>query len=300
MLLRTNLREVVITKLAHTSFDVHPSQVDPPHLPLRQNAVLPITTVPYGELAMPAIEEKFEFTFEELRAAGDAMGERHDCAVIATCVVTGYAYPRIHEMYRVLGRRRKCATPWVYTIGVLAQMGLKLHDISKFYDGASIRSIVPQLPEQGNFFIRSRKHVSAVRKGVCYDWAEDRKLYVKGIYQIVDLDEPANLSPPPKPKRKVFIDYSQPTKAVWAIADILFESEKKPDPAIHSNPDLHSSKLTVHPGLPLHAGPSRRYWSTFRAKVVAECVNNGINKTTAAVQVGKWMTAQGLHHRFMT
>jgi hypothetical protein len=247
---------------------------------------------------MPPIADKFEFTFEELRAAGDAMNERHDCSIIATSVVTGYAYPRIHEMYRILGRRRRCATPWVYTIGVLAQLGLKLNDLSKFYDGASIRSIVPQLPEQGNFFVSSRKHVSAVRNGVCYDWADERKLYVKGIYQIVNLDEPLDPNPPARPKRKVFIDYSQPTKAVWAIADILFESEKQPDPSIHSDP--HSSKLTVHPGLPLHAGPSRRYWSTFRAKVIAECVNNGINKTTAAVQVGKWMVAQGLYLSHMS
>jgi hypothetical protein len=40
--------------------------------------------------------------------------------------------------------------------------------------------------------------------------------------------------------------------------------------------------------------PTRKYWSTFRAKVVAECMANGIHKTTASVQVGKWMADKGL------
>lgn len=201
------------------------------------------------------------------------MGEKRDCAIIATSVVTGYAYPKIHEMYRLLGRRARCATPWVYVLGVFAQLGLKLNDISKFYDGASIRSIAPQLPSTGSFLVESRKHVSAVKDGKCEDWADDRKLYVQGIYEIVDADAPPNFSPPAPPKRKVFIDYSQPTKAVHAIAEILMDAE----------PPL------------VQTSPTRRSISTFRAKVVAECVNNGINKTTAQVQVGKWLRENGLH-----
>jgi hypothetical protein len=210
------------------------------------------------------------------------MGEKRDCAIIATSVVTGYSYPRLHEMYRLLGRRARCATPWAYTLGVFAQLGLRLNDLTNFYDGASIRSIVPQLPEQGKFFVRSRKHVSAVRNGTCFDWADDRKLYVQGIYEIVDADSAPNLSPPPARKRKVYIDYSQPTKAVHAIADILMD-------------EIISDLASPQPP----ALPTRRYWSTFRAKVVAECVANGIHKTTASVQVGKWMAEQGLHMGYM-
>jgi hypothetical protein len=239
--------------------------------------ILPLPELPPADHTVTMVE----YDYTDLRAVGDAMNERHDCAIIATSVVTGYPYPRVHEMYRLLGRRKRCATNWVYIVGVFAQLGLKLNDISKFYEGASIRSIVPQLPSKGKFLIRSRKHVSAVRDGVAHDWAEQRKMYVKGLYQVVDLDEPMATYAPVR-KRKVFIDYSQPTKAVWAIADALYEEED------------------AREGKPLHAGPSRQYWSTFRAKVVAECVLNGINKTTAAVQVGKWMVGQGLHHRFMT
>lgn len=268
------------------AFQASPSQVDPP-LPLPLLSFPQSTKYLYGYKTLedltipplPPLPDKFDFTFAELRACGDAMGEKSDCAVIATSVVTGYAYPKVHEMYRILGRRRRCATPWVYTLGVFAQLGLKIQDISKFYDGASIRSIVPQLPEQGKFLVRSRKHVSAVNNGVCEDWADDRKLYVQGIYQVVDIDEPIQSSPPPPRKRTVFVDWSQPTKAVWAIADILMNDYQE-----------------IHPA---PATPTRRYWSTFRAKVVAECVNNGIHKTTASVQVGKWMAENGLHMGYM-
>jgi hypothetical protein len=257
-----------------TTIFATPTSVDPDH-----NPPVDLPDLPDLEPLLPPLPDKLTFTFAELRAAGDAMGERKDCAVIATCVVTGYAYPKIHEMYRLVGRRARCGTPWVYTIGVLAQLGLRLVDISKFYDGASIRSIVPQLPSKGKFLVSSRKHVSAVIDGVCEDWADERKLYVQGIYQVVDMDDYDLPVAPAKPKRKVYIDYSQPTKAVWAIAEILLD-----DPTTPAAPAI----------------PTRRYWSTFRAKVIAECVGNGIHKTTAAVQVGKWMADKGLVLGYMS
>lgn len=267
------------------SFTASPSLTDPPSALVPLAKLIPtLYNLPAPDLddLLPPIAETLDFTFAELRLIGDAMGERRDCAIIATSVVTGYSYPKIHEMYRLLGRRARCTTPWVYVLGVFAQLGLRLNDISKFYDGASLRSIVPQLPDKGSFLIHSRKHVSAVKNSICQDWADERKLYVQGIFEIVDFDSVPNLSPPPARKRKVFIDYSQPTKAVHAIAEILMEEEilgkRLPNP------------LAVQ---------TRRYWSTFRAKVVAECVANGIHKTTASVQVGKWMKENGLQMGYM-
>lgn len=270
------------------SFTASPSLTDPPStIPLsRFISSLYNLPEPKTEELLPPIAETLDFSFAELRLIGDAMGERRDCAIIATSVVTGYAYPKIHEMYRLLGRRARCATPWVYVLGVFAQLGLRLNDISKFYDGASIRSIVPQLPDKGSFLVSSRKHVSAVKNSVCQDWADERKLYVQGIFEVVDFDSVPNLSPPPSRKRKIFIDYSQPTKAVWTIADLLLEE---------CTDDVTSANHAPPPDM-----PTRRYWSTFRAKVVAECVANGIHKTTASVQVGKWMADNGLHMGYMS
>lgn len=248
-------------------------------MPASRDIIVPLTGLRAQLSVLPPLPEKFEYTYAELRAVADAMDEKRDCAVIATCVVTGYAYPKIHEMYRLFGRRARCGTPWAYTLGVFLKLGLRLHNISKFYDGASIRSIVPQLPSKGAFLVGSRKHVSGVRDGVCEDWADDRKLYVQGIFQVVDGDSPPDFSPPAKAKRKIIIDFEQPTKAVHIIADIFMRDEE----AAHAVPAI----------------ATRRYWSTFRAKVVAECVGNGINKTTASVQVGKWMYNNGLIMGYM-
>lgn len=212
-----------------------------------------------------------------LRTVGDEMGEKRDCAVIAIAVVTGRAYTEIHERLRKLGRRTHCGTSWPTQIQVLKDCGFAVHEITGYYEGASIRSIAPQLPQEGKFLVRTHKHIAAVRDGIIEDWSEQRKLYVQSIYKVTDLDEPYPM--PEKRRRSVIVNYEKATKAVWTIADILFEEEDTSD----------ASCLR-----------SRQWWSTFRAKVSAECQANGINKTTAAVQVGKWMTDGGYIFKVMT
>lgn len=208
-----------------------------------------------------------------LRSCSTAMNEKRDCAVIALAVVTGRTYTDMHERLRKAGRRTRCGTPWGVQRKVLDELGLTAHDITGYYDGSSIRSIAPQLPQQGKFLVRTHKHIAAVREGVVEDWSEMRKLYVQGIYKILEADEPYPL--PEKRRRNIVINYEKATKAVHIIADLLFDEELEP------------------------ATTSRKWWSTFRAKVSAECQANGINKTTAAVQTGKWMADNGYHMGFM-
>ncbi len=240
-----SLAEVKINNVAFQQ-EMSPSQVDPP----------------------PVL-----FDFAYLRAVGDAMNETRDCAIIATTVVTGEGYPKIHELYKKLGRRNRCGTQFPLIHTVFDMLGFKLHPITNYYDGASVRSIAPQLPSKGKFLVRTRKHVAAIIDGAVVDWSEQRKLYVKEIYQVTDKDEPMPM--PTKRTRKVIIDYEKPTKAVWTVADILMEDELLPETY------------------------TRKWWSTFRAKVVAECQANGINKTTASVQVGKWMADNGFRMGYM-
>lgn len=207
------------------------------------------------------------FSYAELNAVGKAMGEHMDCSVLATCIVTGETYTKIHELYRKLGRRNGCRTGTHLTWMLLRDLGYQPHDVTHFYDGCSIRSLAPQLPSKGNFLVFVRGHVAAVRDGVLEDEPYPKKNYVKKVFQILPMEDV--FFPPAPRKRKVVVDYEKPTKAVWAIADILLEDKA-----------------------PMN---SRRWWSNFRAEVVAECMANGINKTTASVQVGKWMTSEGYH-----
>ena len=209
--------------------------------------------------------------FASLRSYGDSVGEKGDCAVIALAVVTRRNYSEIHELLKKAGRRNRCGTPVPMQKKVLAQLGFALHDITRHYDGASVRSITPLLPDKGAFLIFTHKHVLAVYDGVCHDWTHESKRYVQTIYKVTDADEPIPM--PERRSRNVVINYLQPTKAVWTIADLLFED----------------ANVT-----PAQLG-SRKWWSTFRARISAECQANGINKTTAAVQTGKWMADNGYH-----
>lgn len=207
------------------------------------------------------------YSYADLDAVSNAYGEHMDCSVLATCIVSGETYPKIHEMYRKLGRKNRTKTGTHLTWMVLRDLGLQPHDVTHFYDGCSIRSLAPMLPSKGNFLVFVRGHVAAVRDGVLEDVANPKKLYVKSVYQILPMEDV--FFPPAQRKRKVIVDYEKPTKAVWAIADILLEDKS-----------------------PMN---SRRWWSNFRAEVVAECIANGIHKTTASVQVGKWMSSEGYH-----
>jgi len=219
-------------------------------------------------------------TFTNLRQAGDNIGEKRDCAVIATAVVTGLPYDPVHTLFHSFGRRNRCGTPMPVTHRVLAHLNHKLHDITKFFSPSSVRSLAPQLPSKGKFLIRTRGHIVAVVDGFVHDWSSMRKLYVQSIYQVLTTDEtesdPFLISKPsaPTPRlRRFSIDTSRPTYAVHEIAHNLWSMEQNSISNVVSPLDR------------------KRYLSTFRAKVVAEAQLHGIHKTTASVQVGKWLTA---------
>jgi hypothetical protein len=215
--------------------------------------------------------------YKFLRQCGDEAGERRDCAVIACSVVTERPYSEVHYELKKLGRRAKCGTPMNITWQYLHTVGLIGHDITSFYEGSSVRSIGPQLPDKGNFFVFSHRHVSAVKDGIIEDWAVDRKKYTEAIFQIAPIGTPKPEKKTAR-KRSIVIDYERPTKAVHAICDIFYEDEPIPRNA---------------------QGNDRQRWGAFRAKVVAECVANGIHKSTAAVQCTKWMKDMGYYYSVM-
>lgn len=204
-----------------------------------------------------------EYSYADLKAQGDALGDDRYCTVIATAVVMGLDFASAGKLLSVAGRRFKfgCADE-VYRKVVRVKFGLQ--DVTKFYEGHSIRALAPLLPDTGMYLVNSHKHVSAVRDGVLEDWSVMNKLYVKRVFKVVDKDMAQYPASPERRKRSVVVDYEKPTKAVHAVCEILYEQEDGAQPV------------------------DRRWRGMFRAKVSAECVANGINPTTAAVQTGKW------------
>jgi len=217
--------------------------------------------------------------YKSLSHISNIYKEKNDCAVITVAAIANIHYSEAHELFRKAGRRSKCGTPMHITRKVLSQLNLSLNDVTRYFSPSSVRTIAPQLPSQGKFVIRTHKHILAVVDGVVHDWSAQRKLYTKSVYRVesipTDLDSyHENLVVTPSELRRETripcgeIDTSFPTKAVHAIAEVLFD-----------------------PPSPFPSSPTnqKQWWSTFRAKVVAECVGHGINKTTASVQCGKWI-----------
>lgn len=214
------------------------------------------------------LETDMPFHYPELSAQGDHAGDNRYCTVIATAVVIGSNFAHAAALLKAKGRRTGFGCNDKIWKSVIIEQGYTLIDVTKFYDGHSIRALAPILPSAGTFLITSHKHVSAVRDGILEDWSEMHKLYVKRVYKVVRTDSPEATMPavPERRKRTIVINYEKPTKAVHIVADMLYEDEIEPKPQ------------------------ERRWRSMFRAKVSAECVANGINPTTAAVQTGKWFS----------
>lgn len=215
-------------------------------------------------------------TYESLHHAGRILNEKNDCAVIAVSAIASQPYDTIHTLFRHYGRRPRCGTQMYITRQVLQHLNLSTHDITKFYSPSSVRSLAPQLPLQGRFLIVTRSHIVAHVDGVTHDWSAMRKLYTRSILQVEVQGEEMPFPTPPSPAQSQLlptnlIDLSKPTQAVHQIADMLYARKESSPPSTKSSTE------------------SRRWWSTFRAKVVAECITHGIHPTTASVQVGKWI-----------
>lgn len=227
----------------------------------------------YNEILPVAASVPAEYI--ALNAASRAYNERRDCAVIAIAVVTDTPYPKVHELCKKHGRRNRCGTHWHIIDKVLADLGYRTVEVSLSYGARSVRALGPQLPADGKFLINVHRHVCAVRNSKVEDWSIDRGLQPKNIYRVFASHEsdPALVIPQVAPKGR--------WKGGVSVIQLIRAYVER-----EFNETLARERATVAPN-------SKRWWLALRARAYAKLLPHGVNKTTAAIQMGKWQAEQG-------
>ena len=126
--------------------------------------------------------------------------EENDCAVRATCVVTGATYDDVHALYDLHGRRRRSGAYIHTTRAVLADLGFTMREWSskekiallQSYPDYWVKSITLRqtmlFPEQwapfGPLLLNSHRHLSAFRDGKLHDHMCRLKSRVHAIYDV--------------------------------------------------------------------------------------------------------------------
>jgi hypothetical protein len=221
----------------------------------------------------------FQYTYEDLYRVSQAYNESSDCTVIATCVVTNSAYPKVHEMFRQSGRRRRCGSFNVVMFKILADLGYKVHDVSLSYPARTVRSIVPQLPKIGRYIVQASGHVTGVVDGVAHDHAHDQGLFVEAVWQVIGLTDPI-----PDPVKAVESARGRWAGAVTAQAAIRALAARE-------------YKATLQREQQPYAPFVKRWWLALRARVMAEAERQGLKRTTASIELGKWQNEIGYDMR---
>lgn len=221
--------------------------------------------------------ERPMFDYDFLCNVSRAFGERNDCAVVATSVVTNEGYPKVHELYKKAGRRKRCGTQWIHTMAVMAQLGVKMHDVTQSFPGKTVRSVAPQLHKDRVYLIRTAKHVLGIIDGRVEDWTAQRGVYVLQIFDITKDYEPA-------PEITIRPDLT--TRGRWNMGLPVSE-------VIRGHADKILNGRLVVAGV--HRAPNtRRFWLTVRAEIMEVCEKyHGVKRTTCSVELGKWQADIG-------
>lgn len=99
--------------------------------------------------------------YQSLRKDSISFGERRDCAVIATAVVTGVSYKEAHQILGLFGRKDKDGTPVDVTNRAISALGFKIIHHKGWVPG--------QLPDgRSNYLYRTPPPGSPLRKAKTY------------------------------------------------------------------------------------------------------------------------------------
>lgn len=129
--------------------------------------------------------------FNEIKIASDAAGERGDCTVKATALVTGLPYSEAHSLMRLIGRpnREGLLMSLVYSCmpGAIASLGYTVEKIDiglrNGKNQYTPRTISERLPK-GNYICIVRGHMFALVDGEVLDWSEGRCHRILTVWKI--------------------------------------------------------------------------------------------------------------------
>ncbi len=247
-----------------------------------QEQLIPRTVVIDKTIPQPTPANVVRFTYEELNKVSHAFNEKNDCAVLAICVVTNNAYPKIHEMFRKMKRRARCGTSNSITFSVLRQLGFKGFDVSRSFAAKTVRALIPTLDPSNIYLVQTVDHIFGVAYGECGAHEQATGGFVVAIHQVLEEHEhdPAITIQQPADRRRWRSDVTA-AEAVWNLAN------RELDKALDEIAAIYKPVNGVKPP------KTRRWWLALRARVAASAAKHGLKATTVSVELGKWQENAG-------
>lgn len=104
------------------------------------------------------------------------------CTVVALTAATGCSYGKAFNIYKKLGRKKRCGTYRDQQLKALDKLGYSLKDAPKYCK--TLGKAEELLPSKGTYWLYTRGHVACVVDGKLYDWSKGRRHRVIDIYKV--------------------------------------------------------------------------------------------------------------------
>lgn len=132
----------------------------------------------------------------------DRVGERNDCSVVATALVTERDYAEVHRVFRLNGRKSRRRTEMSITFKSLKALGFEAEQVyyptrargyiqnpgyaNRFRSKTvtKIEGEIQRKDPKGHYLIRTRGHILAFANGRIQDWTAGRRHRVIEVYHV--------------------------------------------------------------------------------------------------------------------
>lgn len=122
--------------------------------------------------------------YNSINAAGQAIGERKDCGVIALSILADIPYHKAHALLEAQGRKPGRSTHWAWFEAALKEAGFKTTE-KKWGFHRSTKTIEREKSlAGGKWFIWTRSHYAAMVDGTLHDWSTTKALRVIGALKV--------------------------------------------------------------------------------------------------------------------
>jgi len=113
-----------------------------------------------------------------------AVGEQNDCVVRACAVATQIEYRAMRDYLATYGRKPGRGMRAHDYIRALKDLGCTITELPAAPNMRTFVTACRNLPKTGAYLLRSDTHCACLYDGALHDWAQQRRLRVRNIWQI--------------------------------------------------------------------------------------------------------------------
>lgn len=104
------------------------------------------------------------------------------CSVVALTAATGCSYGKAFNIFKKLGRKKRCGTYIHQQREALTTLGYSLREAPKYCK--TLGKAEESLPRKGTYWLYTSRHVACVVDGKLYDWSHGRRHRITHIYKV--------------------------------------------------------------------------------------------------------------------